>query len=83
LTEEDFEIINFIEENASFTMLLGNPWIERDQARKKEEENVLEHQKQELKEFMAKRITQLIEEQENRSKIYHTRDLNVEAERMP
>jgi hypothetical protein len=37
-TEEDFEIIIFIEDNAPFTMLPGNPWIERDQARKKEEE---------------------------------------------
>jgi hypothetical protein len=41
-TKEYFEIIKFIEDNAPFTMLLGNPWIERDQARKKEEENVLE-----------------------------------------
>jgi hypothetical protein len=37
-TEEDFEIIKFIENNAPFTMLLGKPWIERDQARRKEEE---------------------------------------------
>jgi hypothetical protein len=41
-TEEDFEIIKFNEDNTPFTMLLGNPWIERDQARKKEEEKVLE-----------------------------------------
>jgi hypothetical protein len=32
-TEEDFEIIQFIEDHAPFTMLLGKPWIERDQAR--------------------------------------------------
>ena len=36
-TKEDFEIIKFIEDIAPFTMLLGKPWIERDQARKKEE----------------------------------------------
>jgi hypothetical protein len=36
LTEEDFEIINFIEDISPFPMLLGKPWIERDQARKKE-----------------------------------------------
>ena len=36
-TEEDFEIIKFIEDIALFTMLLGKPWIERDQAKKKEE----------------------------------------------
>ena len=37
-TEEYFEIIRFIENSAPFTMLLGKPWIERDQARRKEEE---------------------------------------------
>jgi hypothetical protein len=36
LTEEDFEIIKFIENNAPFTMLLGKPWVENDQARRKE-----------------------------------------------
>jgi hypothetical protein len=40
--EEDFEIIKFIEDNTPITMLLRNPWIERDQAKKKEEEKVLE-----------------------------------------
>ena len=52
LIEEDFEIIKFIEDNAPFTMLHGNPWIERDQARKKEVEEDLEQQRQELKYFM-------------------------------
>jgi hypothetical protein len=32
-TEEYFEIIKFIEDIAPFTMLLGIPWIDRDQAR--------------------------------------------------
>jgi hypothetical protein len=32
-TEEDFEIIQFIEDNAPFTMLIGKPWIDRAQAR--------------------------------------------------
>jgi hypothetical protein len=36
--KEDFEIIKCIENNSLFTMLLGKPWIERDQARRKEEE---------------------------------------------
>jgi hypothetical protein len=54
--EEDFEIIKFIEGNAPFTMLLGIIWIERDQARKKEEEKVLEKQSQELTDFMTRRI---------------------------
>jgi hypothetical protein len=48
-TEEYFEIIKFIENSAPFTMLLGKPWIERDQARGKEDEDVLEKKKQELK----------------------------------
>jgi hypothetical protein len=30
-------IVKLNENNAPFTMLLGKPWIERDQARKKEE----------------------------------------------
>jgi hypothetical protein len=61
-TVEDFEIIKFIEDSTPFTMLLGKPWIERDQTRKKEEENVLQQQRQELKYFMTRRIAQLIEE---------------------
>jgi hypothetical protein len=32
-TEEDFEIIQFIEESTPFTMLIGKPWIDRDQNR--------------------------------------------------
>jgi hypothetical protein len=36
LTEEDFEIVKFIENSAPFTMLLGKPRIERNQARRKE-----------------------------------------------
>jgi hypothetical protein len=80
-TEEDFEIIKFIENSAPFTMLLGKPWIERDQARRQEEEEVLEQKKQELKEFMTRRITHLIEEQKNRSKLFNTRDPDVEVAR--
>ena len=74
-TKEDFEIIKFIENNAPFTMLLGKPWIERDHARIKEEEEVLEQKKQELKDFMTRRIAHLIEEQKNRSKLFNTKDL--------
>jgi hypothetical protein len=60
--EEDFEIIKFVEDRAPFTMLIGKPWIDRDQARQKEEEEVLEQNKQDLKDFMTKRIVHLIEE---------------------
>jgi hypothetical protein len=43
-------------------MLLGKPWIEIDHARRKEEEEGLDQKKQELKYFMTRRITHLIEE---------------------
>ena len=49
LIEEDIEIIKFVEDNALFIMLIGKPWIDREQARRKEEEKVLEQKKQELK----------------------------------
>jgi hypothetical protein len=51
-----------------------------NQARRKEEE-VLEQKKQELKYFMTRRIAHLIKEQENRSKLLRTRNLDVEVER--
>jgi hypothetical protein len=79
-TKEDFEVVKFIENNAPFTMLLGKPWIEKDQTRRKEEE-VLEQKRQELKDFMARRIVQLIEEWENKSKLLRTRYLDVEVAR--
>jgi hypothetical protein len=78
--EEDFEVVKFIENNTPFNILLGKPWIERDQARRKEKE-ILEKNKKELKDFMTRRITHLIEEQENKSKIFRTRNLDVEVER--
>jgi hypothetical protein len=61
LIEEDFKVFKFIENNTPFAMLLGKPWIEKDQAIRKEEE-LLEKKKQELKYFMTRRITHLIEE---------------------
>jgi hypothetical protein len=79
-TEEEFKVFKFIKNNTPFARLLGKPWIERDQARRKEEE-VLEQKKQELKDFMTRRITHLIEEQENQAKLFKTRDLDVEVGR--
>ena len=79
-TEEYFEVVKFIESSTPFDMLLGKTLIEKDQARRKEEE-VLEQKKQELKYFMTRRITHLIEEQENRSKLLRTRKLDVEVKR--
>jgi hypothetical protein len=73
--EEEFEV-KFIDKNAPFSLLLGKPWIEMDQARRKEEE-VLDQKKKKIKYFMTKRITHLIEEHENISKIFKTRGLDV------
>jgi hypothetical protein len=81
LTKEDFEIIKFTEDNAPFTLLLGKPWIDRYQARKEDEEEVLEQKQQELKDFMTRRIAYLIEEHENGSKLFNTRDPDVKVER--
>jgi hypothetical protein len=55
-TDVDFEVVKFIKNNTPFTMLLGKPWIKKDQTRRKEEE-FLEHKKLELKYFMTRRIT--------------------------
>ena len=71
-TKEDFEIIKFVEDRAPFTMLIVKPWIDRDNARRKEEEEVLEQKKQELKDFMTRRITHLIEEHKRILKIFNT-----------
>jgi hypothetical protein len=79
-TKEEFEVVEFIENNAPFSILLGKPWIERDQSRSKEEE-VFEQKKKELKDFMTRRIAHLIEEKNNRSKIFKTRNLDVEIGR--
>jgi hypothetical protein len=62
-------------------MLLGKPWIKKDHIRRKQEEVVLEQKKQELRDFMDKRISHLLEEQENQSKLLRNRNLDVEVER--
>jgi hypothetical protein len=80
-TEEDFEIIKFVEGNTPFTMLIGKPWIDREQARQKEEEKFLEQKKQDLKDFMTRRIMHLIEEQKRRSQIFNISNSDVEAKR--
>jgi hypothetical protein len=41
-TEEEFEVIKFVENISPFTLLLGRTWIERDQIRRKEEEEAIE-----------------------------------------
>jgi hypothetical protein len=67
--EEEFEVVKFIENNAPFAILLRKTWIERDQIRRKQKEESLEQKKQELRDFMARRVTHLLKEQEDQLKI--------------
>jgi hypothetical protein len=78
-TEEEIKVIRFIEDRSPFPSLLGKIWIEKDQIWRKEEKEALEQKKQELMEFMTRRIAYLMEEQENRSLLLNTRNLDVEA----
>jgi hypothetical protein len=61
-TEEEFEVIKFVENNAPFPLLLGKPWIEKDHIRRKAEEEATENKNQELRDFIARKIDRLIEE---------------------
>jgi hypothetical protein len=61
-TEEEFEVIKLVENNAMFPLLLEKTWIEKDQIRKKAEEEVTEKKKKELRDFIARKIDRLIEE---------------------
>jgi hypothetical protein len=79
-TEEEFEVVKLIDNSAPFVMLLGKPWIEGDRARRKEDK-ILEQKKQELKDFMTRRIAHLIEEKKKQAKLFKTRDLDVEVAR--
>jgi hypothetical protein len=45
-------------------MLIGKTWIEKDKTQRKEEE-ALKQKKQELRDFMTKRIAHLLKEQED------------------
>jgi hypothetical protein len=60
--EEEFEVIKFVENNAPFPLFLGKTWIEKDQIRRKAEEAAKEKKKQELRDFIARKIDRLIEE---------------------
>jgi hypothetical protein len=62
-------------------MLIGKPWIDREQTRRKEEGEVLEQRKQELKDFMTRRIAHLIKEQKSGSQLFNTSNSDVEAKR--
>ena len=67
-TQEEFEVIRFVENNTPFPLLLGTTWIEKDQIRRKVEEEATEKKKQELRDFIARKVDRLIEEREDKSK---------------
>jgi hypothetical protein len=67
-TEEEFEVIRFVDDNAPFPLLLGKTWIKKDRIIRKEEEEATEKKKQELRDFIARKIDRLIEEREDKSK---------------
>jgi hypothetical protein len=60
-TEEELKVINFVENNAPFHLLLGKTWIEKDQIQRKEEEEAIEKKKKELRHFIATKIERPIE----------------------
>jgi hypothetical protein len=80
-TEEEFEVIRFIEKNTPFPLLLGKTWIEKDQIRRKPEEEATKNKNQELRDFIARKIDQLIEEKEVKLKQQKARELAIEVER--
>jgi hypothetical protein len=81
LTQEEFEVIRFFENNTPFPILLGTTWIKKDQIRRKVEEEATEKKKKELRDFIARRIDRLIKEREVESKQQNPRELAIEVER--
>jgi hypothetical protein len=63
--EEEFEVIKFFENIAPFPLLLGKTWIGKDQIRRKVEEEATEHKKQELRDFITRKLERLADEQED------------------
>jgi predicted phage tail protein len=89
--EEEFEVIRFVGDNAPFPLLLGKTLIEKDQIKRKAEEEATEKKKQELRDFIARKIDRLIEEREDKLKQQRkvtmqdgqgARELVVKVERM-
>jgi hypothetical protein len=76
-TKEEFEVIKFVENNAPFPLLLGNTSIEKYQIRRKVEEEATKNKKQELRDFIDRKIDRLIEEREDKSKKHRARELVV------
>jgi hypothetical protein len=62
--------------------LFGKTWIEKDRIIRKAEEESTEKKKQELRDFITRKIDQLIEEREGKSKKQKARELASKIERM-
>jgi hypothetical protein len=62
LTQEEFEVIRFVKNNARFDLLLGKTWINEDQIRRKEEEEATKNKNQQLRDVIARKIDRMIEE---------------------
>jgi hypothetical protein len=54
-TEEEFEVIKFVEDNTPFPLLLGKTWIEKDRIRRKAKEEATEKKNKELTDFIARK----------------------------
>jgi hypothetical protein len=80
-TQEEVEVIRFVENNAPFPCLLGMTWIEKDRIRRKVEEEATEKKKKELRDSIARRIERLMEEREVESKKHNARELVIEVKR--
>jgi hypothetical protein len=80
-TEEEFEVIRFIGDNTPFPLLLGKTWIEKDQIKRKAEEGATEKKKQEIRDFISRKIDRLLEEREDKSKQKKAKELAIKVER--
>jgi hypothetical protein len=81
LTEEEFEVIMFVDNNTPFPLLLGKTWVGKDQIRRKVEEETTKQKKQELRDLIAIKIERIIEEQEDKSKQQMAKELFIKVER--
>jgi predicted phage tail protein len=90
-SEEEFEVIKFVGDNTPFPLLLGKTWIQKDQIRRKVEEEAIEKKKQELRDFIARKINRIIEEREDKLKQWNKeitqegqkeRESTIKVERM-
>jgi hypothetical protein len=80
-TEEEFEVIKFVENNAPFPLLLGKTWIKKDWIRRKAKEEATKKKNKELRDLIARRIDQLVEEREVESKQQNEREVDINFER--